>query len=596
MVRSNATKFLTGVISELTTEEKPVYLCRIIENIDKENLSSNVIDEILIKAAIKRILMQDNIEVDEQTERELNSTIADARNHKGKNQKHREFNQSINDHLSEERMDGGENGTIQHIEADNAGQGHKTLCKGSSTNNTTNPHTEKSTSIQIISAFDSPKYIYNEDRRTFFRSNVNKCLFPTADAKAMLFRDRYQLILQRLKRNPMFNPPAVLTASNNNETYHKLMTTDSLKSIDLEARGSSGYEEGESNMLVLFGMISQIREGVFYLEDTTGNVPLDLNRAQITCGMFVETTMVLAQGIYNGNAFEVKVLGFPPLEGRETSLGLFRSTNFFGGTYNYRQHEELLQLEKSNQDAMMVVMSDVWLDQPKVLRKLREMFEGYSQQGMLPNCFVLIGDFSREPYGSDNGYITLRDHFQELANILIHYPMISKHSQFIFVPGPKDPGPADVIPRPPLSQVLTQPIRDVLKHVTFTSNPCRLRYGTQEIVIFRENLVSKMRRHCIINPDMNVSSSISTHLVRTILDQSHLCPLPHHLRPSYWGYDHSLRLYPLPSSVIIADKYEPFDIDMDGVSCFNPGSFLSTDFSFVVYWLSDRSTEMSKIS
>ena len=53
--------------------------------------------------------------------------------------------------------------------------------------------------------------------------------------------------------------------------------------------------------------------------------------------------------------------------------------------------------------------------------------------------------------------------------------------------------------------------------------------GTQEIVIFREDLISKMRRHCIVPPNMKQDTSIYKHLVRTILDQSHVCPLPLHV-------------------------------------------------------------------
>ena len=38
-------------------------------------------------------------------------------------------------------------------------------------------------------------------------------------------------------------------------------------------------------------------------------------------------------------------------------------------------------------------------------------------------------------------------------------------------------------------------------------------------------------------------------VVKSIIDQSHLCPLPQKVKPILSSFDHSLRLYPLPHSV-----------------------------------------------
>jgi len=38
-------------------------------------------------------------------------------------------------------------------------------------------------------------------------------------------------------------------------------------------------------------------------------------------------------------------------------------------------------------------------------------------------------------------------------------------------------------------------------------------------------------------------------LVQSILDQSHLSPLSNDIQPVLSDYDHSLRLYPLPTAV-----------------------------------------------
>lgn len=42
---------------------------------------------------------------------------------------------------------------------------------------------------------------------------------------------------------------------------------------------------------------------------------------------------------------------------------------------------------------------------------------------------------------------------------------------------------------------------------------------------------------------------VPSQLVQTILDQAHLAPLPLNVRPILWDFDHSLRLYPMPTTV-----------------------------------------------
>ena len=75
-----------------------------------------------------------------------------------------------------------------------------------------------------------------------------------------------------------------------------------------------------------------------------------------------------------------------------------------------------------------------------------------------------------------------------------------EHSKLVFVPGPNDPGPAAVFPRPPLPALLTQKLREMLPNAVFASNPCRIQYYTQEVVIFRDDLQKRMRQLCLRPP------------------------------------------------------------------------------------------------
>lgn len=44
-----------------------------------------------------------------------------------------------------------------------------------------------------------------------------------------------------------------------------------------------------------------------------------------------------------------------------------------------------------------------------------------------------------------------------------------------------------------------------------------------------------------------------------------------------------MHLYPIPDVLVLADKFDAYNLTYDGCLAFNPGSFHSTDFAFMVY-------------
>lgn len=63
---------------------------------------------------------------------------------------------------------------------------------------------------------------------------------------------------------------------------------------------------------------------------------------------------------------------------RSFSRAYYGSMNFFGGpsSTSVKASAKLKQLEEENEDAMFVILSDVWLDNVEVLEKLNLMFSG----------------------------------------------------------------------------------------------------------------------------------------------------------------------------------------------------------------------------
>ncbi|XP_055497097.1 DNA polymerase epsilon subunit 2 [Leucoraja erinacea] len=505
ILRANAAKFLVDVLESVNESELEDAIERIIDAVEKQPLSCNMIEQSMVESAVQ----------------ECSETYDE---------------------------------TIEHV-------------------------------FNIIGAFDVPRYIYNSERKKFLPISMTDhsepCLFGTARNKAELFCERYTIMQQRTHRHELFTPP--VTGSHPDESGNKFQ----LKTIESLLGNVSKVGE-----VIVLGMITQLKEGKFFLEDPTGTVQLELSKAQFHSGLYTESCFVLAEGWYEDGVFHVNGFGFPPTEPSSVTRAYYGNINFFGGPSptSVKSSAKLKQLEEENEDAMFIFISDVWLDQVEVLEKLHMMFSGYSS--MPPTCFVLCGNFSSAPYGKSQ-IKTLTESLKALADIICEYPNIHKNSRFVFVPGPEDPGPSSILPRPPLADYITEEFSKRVPHSVFTTNPCRIQYCTQEIIIFREDLVNKMCRNCIRFPNSNLD--IPNHFLKTIVAQGHLTPLPLYVSPVYWAYDYSLRVYPVPDLLVFADKYDPFNIVHTDCTCINPGSFPRSSFCFKVYYPSSKTVEDSKL-
>lgn len=66
-----------------------------------------------------------------------------------------------------------------------------------------------------------------------------------------------------------------------------------------------------------------------------------------------------------------------------------------------------------------------------------------------------------------------------------------------------------VIYRPPLPNYVTEELTKLVKNCVSTSNPARIQYCAQEIVITRENLFSKIARASMNIPPKDVHNHVS---------------------------------------------------------------------------------------
>jgi DNA polymerase epsilon subunit 2 len=235
------------------------------------------------------------------------------------------------------------------------------------------------------------------------------------------------------------------------------------------------------------------------------------------------------------------------------------------------------------------------------------------------------------------GSIEYKEHFDALASVLSDFQPLLAHTSLVFVPGDNDAWPsafsagaATPLPRKAVPALFTNRIRRVVAEanrevwgmgkakgkegeVVWTSNPSRLSwFGVKgEMVILRDDMAGRLHRTAIrfpkkeeeeedempFNPshdlndamdiDLPAPRTLQPHpeppvdtdtqtaraLTRTILSQSHLSPFPLSSRPLHWDFAHSLGLYPLPTSLVLADSEAPsFVVKYCGCTVLNPGS------------------------
>ncbi len=555
--------------------------------------------------------------------------------------------------------------------------------------------------VAIVDAFSMPLYMLDEglgptssapsstgtiSSKNFRRVNDNERSFHcSAVMRASIIRDRFAITQQRLLRNSRFQR-AGLSDVNANITFSK----SNQQTIAISPIESLISNEGDH--VTIFGIIIQIGQNQFYLEDLNSKVEIDLSHTKCGLGIFTEGCIVVASGRFSSETgkFKVSELSMPPAETRVDSIRASQGIDFIGqsllhsitssstshgnlGDASYcnnillSDEDHLRKLEMEATDSMFVILSDVYLDDHSVTSKLHDLFKGFEE--LAPPVIVLMGNYTSKPFGvghgaskqkpsfsqpstgrtsnqhnpsssftNDQGGYHARDVSAEqctpaefgelmesLGEMMCKFPKLLESTHFVFVPGPRDPGASgNILPRPPIPTLFSNRLKDrVLRQypnsrITFTTNPSRLLFYLQEIVLFREDILSKMRRQSLFlqrdaqksedntKAEMETESNevahnshrsniaLTEHLVKTIIDQAHLCPLSQYARPVYWCYDSALRLFPLPHIIVLADHYDQFQMSHAGCGVFNPGSFAS-DFSFVVYRPSTWHTEFSRV-
>ncbi|KAK0720638.1 DNA polymerase alpha/epsilon subunit B-domain-containing protein [Lasiosphaeris hirsuta] len=375
--------------------------------------------------------------------------------------------------------------------------------------------------LKVIHAFEQPRYTYNAAKKHFERDTSRPSLLPSASHKTDAFRNRFNVIHQRLLRNESFQPSAVAGARGaGRKTTSEAMHTHKITPIaNLLGRHGSHH--------MLLGMLVVLPTGSLAISDLTGTITLDLADAVAIpedSAWFAPGMIVLIDGVYEeeeetagkglsgssgvggtiGGRFQGFFIGQPPCEKRRATLGVsgldggpdhtigggFGWIDFMGvgseravGTRMRRLEQRILRQPISLDDtapvvpaggrSRVVILGELTLDQPRSLQALKKILGLYASDplGSMPMAFIITGNFAAHAVmarGGSGGSIEYKEFFDALASTLADYPTLLTTASFIFVPGDNDGwvsafggGAVVPLPRKAVPELFTSRVRRV---------------------------------------------------------------------------------------------------------------------------------------
>ncbi|ORZ38488.1 DNA polymerase alpha/epsilon subunit B-domain-containing protein [Catenaria anguillulae PL171] len=394
--------------------------------------------------------------------------------------------------------------------------------------------------LHILSAFHLPRWRYSPDSKAFLRiekpSATPSAITPHAQAKPLVLRDRFELIRQRILRNPNFRPATFSSLALGGVGGTQAGAAASSRLLSLTPISALRGNEGRA--FYLFGMLSRLDHGgKVFLEDGSASVELDLSQTSTGIGFFTETCFVIVQGTYTTDkVFFVHAISMPPAETRLATFEAFGQLDFLGAPVDVYDTAQLQAIEHQFAHNAIYVLSDVHLDHKPV-----RPFPG-----------------------------SYRDLWTALATMVAEFTTLTTCSTFVFVPGPTDPWNAHLHPRAPLPVTLVGKIMSKLARVELATSPCRVKYCTLEMVLGRGEYVGRMRRGDVVKVEK--MRGARERAAAAALEKGKDKARP---RPVMWDYDHVNRLYPLPHIVVAADAADTdaYVEEYAGVTVVNPGSF-----------------------
>lgn len=534
---------------------------------------------------------------------------------------------------------------------------------------------------RIINASEQHYFPYDGFKKQYMSPQPSISLITNLNRKITSFMTRYSIIRDRTLRNENFqnsndnfNPLSSMVALQNDLLQNNLDTSTPSTYMAITQIKNLLGRDGQ-NFLIL-GLLTYNAKGNLQMEDLSGKIEVDISQANPTEGLYYYPgCIVLAEGIYFtvGHKFHITSMTHPPAERREKTQDAVGNIDFLNICNNNDNLDapitrisndlkiRLLSLEQElnaqNLSKFIILGGDIFLGQEITFNALQKVFQkienDFIENDVTPIGIIFFGSFSPAPVFpsySETQVTTGKSYemsFERLYQLLNQYENIIKYCQLIFVPGPNDPwggslllgdGPAS--PQEPIPSEFVKKLKRLGNKVKWVSNPSRIAFLSQEIILMRDDINRKFKKYSIefplieeakIDADLNQDVEISDNeyienssdnedgpmvrhetlpeipevqfnivetrkYVKTLLDQGHLKPFAS--SSINYNRDHTLILSPLPSVLIVCDPTVPrFDLTYNGCKTINPGKFiLNKTARYLVFNATTRTVHEEAIS
>ena len=344
--------------------------------------------------------------------------------------------------------------------------------------------------LKIIGAFDHPRFIYNNTKKHFEPVTSTLSLLPDPSHKTQLFRNRYNLVHQRLLRNESFQTSTIANGRTFSFQRSSSIATTAQQAYKLTPIANLLGRSGSNH--ILLGLLIISPTGQVTLLDLTGSIVLEMQHARPAPedgAWFTPGMIVLVDGMYEaegsnidsdldgkvgvggavGGRFIAFSIGGPPCERRDITLGVsttgagghlstgggFGWVDFLGvgseratGPAMRELEQKVLKKEVTEASgkgrSRMIILGEVNLDSTKTIQALSKILSLYAVEPaeQTPMIVILMGNFAHHAVmsgGTRNGSVEYKEYFDALASALSEYPTMLQNTTFIFVPGNNDP-------------------------------------------------------------------------------------------------------------------------------------------------------------
>lgn len=509
--------------------------------------------------------------------------------------------------------------------------------------------------VKFVMPNEQPNFVFDRTRKQFHaRDLASKKLSHALKDTLEYFQQRYFLISDRLSRDETFQKSSFSSIA-------AITRNQALGDTACEITLIKNVLGRDGSRFVLFGLLSRNINGDFILEDSSDFIELDILRAIKSEGLFYCLGMyVVVEGIYSASGgsmsnnanvisgrFHVSSIGQPPAEKRDVSLEAYGHLDFMG-LINSPQasatsvvkidktlRKKFSTLEKTLNDHRVILLgSNIYLDDFKIRAGLTKFFAKLEDQildaqenGEDGNfMLVMTGSFTSLPLTASKGLMSIsnseeyKSNFDFLAEMLAKYPLVVNNCKFLLIPGTNDPWQSSyslgkpsssMLPQTPIPKVFVSRLDRLLPkgNLILGWNPMRISYISQELFLFRDDLMNKLKRNDIVfehdleqeraqvekemkGEDLLVENILADEvhlapkvkqarkLVKTLLDQGNLLPFLKDLRLVNPTFQHVMRVEPLPTTLMLFDpKFETFEVTYNGCKVANLGCLISNQNS-----------------